>query len=149
MTKKEALNMLYAARSAHIQWRARAQALVAGIPIEKEHVPISYTDCKFGRWYYGDGQQLSALLRSYRGIEEPHEKLHIVYMQIFNALYGEDNLSMLEKLFGAAKKHKAEKISLVERLLPQLIHISHTLLEAIDILEKEILSLPEEEFAQL
>jgi hypothetical protein len=149
MTKKEVLGMLYAARSAHIQWRARAQALVAGLPLDKEQVPISYTDCKFGKWYYGDGQKLSSLFRSYRGIEEPHEKLHLVYMKIFNGLYGEDTTSVLGKLFGTAKKHKAEKLALVERLLPQLVQISQTLLEAIDILEKEIQSLPDEEFARL
>ena len=128
MEKKDALSMLQAAKSAHIQWRARAQALVAGIPLEKEQVPITYTDCKFGKWYYGLGQQLS-VLESFRAIEEPHQQLHLVYMKIFKHLFGEDERSFLSKVFGSTRKYRAEQMTEAQSLLPQLIGISETFFE--------------------
>ncbi|MCG6862734.1 MAG: CZB domain-containing protein [Chromatiaceae bacterium] len=148
MEKRDALSMLQTAKSAHVQWRARAQALVAGIPLEKEQVPVAYTDCKFGKWYYGLGQQLS-VLDTYRAIEEPHQQLHLLYMKIFKHLFGEDERSVLKKMFGSKRKHRAASLAEAQSLLPQLVNISETLLEAVDILENQIRRMPDDEFADL
>ena len=144
MEKKDALSMLQSAKSAHIQWRARAQALVSGIPLEKEQVPVAYTDCKFGKWYYGLGQRLSAL-DAYRAIEEPHQQLHLLYMKIFKHLFGDDERSVLSKLFGSKRKYRAENVAEAQKLLPLLVSISETLLEAIEILENQIRRMPDNE----
>ena len=148
MEKKDALSMLQAAKSAHIQWRARAQALVAGIPVEKNQVPVIYTECKFGKWFYGPGQRLASL-QSYQAIDEPHQQLHMIYMKIFQHLFGDDERSMLGKIFGSKKKHRAEHTAQAQNLLPQLVSVSETLLEAVEILEKDIRHLSDEEFASL
>ena len=137
MVKKEVVDKLRMARSAHVQWRARAQALVAGIPLEKEQVPVAYTDCKFGKWYYGSGQDLSSL-DAFKAIEEPHQQLHLIYMKIFAFLFGEDNRSFLSKMFGSTKRYKQENLEQAKELLPHLIGVSETLLEAIDLLEKDL-----------
>jgi len=146
--KADAISMLQAAKSAHIQWRARAQALVAGIPLEKEQVPVVYTDCKFGKWYYGAGQQL-ATLSTFRAIEDPHQQLHMMYMKLFNLMFGDDERSTLKKIFGSKKKYIAENVDEAQRLLPQLIGISETLLEAIDVVENQIRNMPDEQFASV
>jgi hypothetical protein len=146
--KTDVLAMLQAARSAHIQWRARAQALVAGIPLEKEQVPVIYTDCKFGKWYYGAGQQLS-VLETFRAIEEPHQRLHQLYMKIFNLLFGEDDRSTLKKIFGSKKKYIANNFEEAQRIMPQLIGISETLLEAIEIVTDQVRQMSDEEFTNL
>ncbi|MGD2082920.1 MAG: CZB domain-containing protein [Chromatiales bacterium] len=148
MNKTDALEMLSHARSAHLQWRARAQALVAGVPLEKEQVPVAYTDCKFGRWYYGVGQRLSSL-ESFKAIEEPHQSLHLIYMRIFKELFGEDDRSGLAKLFGSGKRRKAQHTAQAEQILPQLVAISQTLLETVDALEKDIRRMSEAEFAEV
>jgi len=131
-----------------MQWRARAQALVAGLNVEQEHVPVLYTDCKFGKWYYGEGQKLSGF-SAFKALEEPHQQLHLVYMEIFKHLFGEDQRSGWAKLFGSKRAHREKELGAARELLPQLIGISHTLLETIDILEDEINSTPEEEWAGL
>lgn len=148
MKKTEAIDMLHHARSAHLQWRARAQALVAGIPLDKDQVPINYTDCKFGRWYYGTGQCLSAM-PSFRAIEAPHQSLHLIYMKIFKELFGDDDRSGWSRLFGSSRKYKAEKAARAEAILPQLIGVSETLLATIDALEKDVNVLSDEDFARL
>lgn len=147
MSKSEIIDALRMARSAHIQWRARAQALVAGISVEKEHVPVLYTDCKFGKWYYSSGQRL-ARLSSFQALEEPHQQLHLVYMKIFKHLFGEDTRSLFSKLLTSKKKHDKTELAAAERLLPQLVGISQTLLEALELLEKDIHALPDKEIAK-
>jgi len=148
MNRKDALAMIQAAKSAHVQWRARAQALVAGIPMEKGQVPITYTDCKFGKWYYGVGQQL-LVLESYRAIEEPHEQLHLVYMEIFNHLFGDDGRPAMKKLFGSERKHRSENIAKARDLVPQLVSISETLLAEMGILEGQLRRMSDDDLADL
>ena len=147
MKREDALEMLSHARSAHLQWRARAQALVAGVPIEKDAIPVSYTDCKFGLWYYGSGQLLSQL-PSFRAIDEPHQNLHLIYMRIFKELFGETDQSLLSKLFGSSKRRQEANMKKAESLLPKLVGISQTLLEAVDALENDIRKMSDIEFAK-
>jgi len=146
MNKAEALERLHAARTAHIQWRARAQALVAGIPVEKEQIPVLHTDCKFGKWYYGSGQTLN-FLESYRAIEEPHEQLHRIYMKVYGLLFGETNQSMFSKFFGSSHKQNAKRQEEAKEVVEHLVAISRTLLEAIELLEKDLKSLSDEELS--
>ena len=61
MDKKETLAQLRRAKSAHILWRSYAHGLISGMPVEEEHAPLQHTDCKFGKWYHGDGKKLASL----------------------------------------------------------------------------------------
>ena len=148
MNKREIMGTLLSAKAAHMQWRARAQALVAGIPVGKDHVPIMYTDCKFGKWYYGEGQRL-ARFSAFQAMEDPHEQLHLVYMEIFKHLFGDDERSGWAKLFGSKKRHKEQQLAAAQVLLPRLIGISQTLLDTIALLETEVEAASEEELRQL
>jgi hypothetical protein len=148
MNKIEILTQLRQAKSAHIQWRAYAQALVAGIPVDKDHVPVIHTNCAFGKWYYGRGQQLSSL-SAYRAIETPHEMLHQIYMKLFNLLFGEGDSSFFKRIFGSKGKLNAKGKERAEELMRNLISVSETLLEAVALLEGEVKELPEEELANM
>ena len=148
MKKREIISILHGAKAAHMQWRARAQALVAGIPVSKDHVPVLYTDCKFGKWYYGEGQRL-ARFAAFQAMEDPHEQLHLVYMEIFKHLFGSDERSGWAKLFGSKRKHKEQQLAEAEVLLPRLVGISQTLLDTISLLEAEVESAADEELIGL
>ncbi|NPA72953.1 MAG: hypothetical protein GXO35_09010 [Gammaproteobacteria bacterium] len=148
MEKREIMTQLRAAKAAHIKWRAYAQAIVAGFSIEQDHVPVIHTNCKFGQWYYGSGQMLSTLA-SYNSIDTPHAMLHQTYMKIFKLLFGESNQSTFAKLFGSKAKLKAKNQEEAEKLMQQLLSISETLLEAIQMLEKEVMELTDEELKEL
>ncbi len=148
MTKKEIMTQLRAAKTAHIQWRSYAQALIAGLAVEQGQVPVIHTTCKFGQWYYGTGQQLSSL-SAYEAIDAPHEVLHQLYMRIFKLLFGEDDRSTLQKIFGSKSKMDKKKQEEAEVLMQNLLAVSRTLLEAITLLEQEVMSMSEEELAAL
>ena len=110
MDKTEVMTTLKLAAVSHRTWLSNAQALIDGIPLDKEKVPVSATECEFGKWYYGDGQKLKSL-PGFKEIEEPHDKLHETYMEIFTLLYGEESKkpSFFSKLMGSAQKAAAEK----------------------------------------
>lgn len=145
MDKHELLKRLRAAKAAHLQWRARAQALVAGVDIDEDKIPMLHTDCKFGQWYYGDGQDL-AELASFRAIEEPHEILHSVYLKLFQTLHGEveDTRTGWKKMFGRKANVKEQQQIEAKKHLEDLVDISKTLLAAIEVLESEIKAMEDE-----
>lgn len=123
--KEELLALIRRAKSSHIRWRAYAQGLVSGVPISDDRLPIKHTDCKFGQWYYGEGARQLGHLDIFRDVEAPHEMLHAVYGQIHELVVQQGD--------NHTARHK----------LDELIAISRTLLEQIDILEQEVNTLPD------
>lgn len=148
MTKKEIIAQLRAAKAAHIQWRAYAQAIVGGFSVDQNHVPVIHTNCKFGQWYYGKGQMLSSF-DSFKSIDAPHAMLHQIYMEIFKLMFGENKTSFFTKLFTSKEKLREKNEKKAKELMQSMIAVSETLLETINILEKEVMDLTEEEIAEL
>ncbi|MBK1792444.1 CZB domain-containing protein [Persicirhabdus sediminis] len=131
------LAQIRSAKAAHIQWRTNAQALLSGITISQDLVPLAHTDCKFGKWYHGEGAVLSQL-ESYRTIATPHEMLHTIYMQIYNLQAQEAQRSTIYKFLRPGSKAECEKMS--QKLMQDLTNVSETLLSALTILESEVQS---------
>ena len=146
MDKKQIINQLRAAKSAHIKWRSYAQAMVAGIPVSQEQVPVIHTDCAFGKWYYGGGQMLSTL-ESFSAIEVPHENLHAIYIELYKRINGLEMPGKVAKLKGKHKKPDLQEE--LHSLLHSLIEMSKTLLTAIELLEQEVMRMEDEALAEL
>ncbi len=138
MKLADIISRLHNARAAHKAWVARAEALVAGMPLDKEQVPVLPTDCIFGQWYYGSGQMLRRL-PAYAALEKPHDELHKTYMQIFKLLYDEPDVSAIGRLFGRARKLKAEQMRRAEKLLPRLRAQSEELCGILETLEDQVM----------
>jgi len=119
LSQQELLEAIRKAKSSHIRWRSYAQALVDGVDLGDGRAPVSHLDCRFGRWYYGDGREQLGHLSDFQEIEEPHEKLHTTYAQI-------DALVADGKLIEARE------------LLDELVGISRSLLEKIERLEEDV-----------
>lgn len=148
MDKKDIVEQLRKAKSAHIQWRSYAQALIAGIEVKHDHVPVIHTDCKFGKWYYGKGQRLASL-PAYAAIETPHEMLHQIYMRIFKLLFDQEEVGLLSKILGQKSRMEQRNREEAEQLMEKMIAVSGTLLEAIEMLEKDMIEMNDEDIAQL
>lgn len=83
MNKQEIINELNNAKNAHVLWFANAMALSVGTDPGDSSVPKKHTECSFGKWYYGVGQE-NNYLGAYNEIESVHKKLHDKYNEIFN-----------------------------------------------------------------
>lgn len=139
MKLSDAVTQLRNARAAHKTWVARAEALIAGLSVDKEHIPMLPTECIFGKWYYGSGQMLRRL-PAYKAIEKPHDELHRTYMNIFKLLFDEPDVSMLGRLFGQKRKAKADQLKQAQALFTRLKDISDEVCEILEQLESQLLS---------
>lgn len=123
MDNIEILRTIRKAKSSHIRWRSYAQALVAGLEVPPDSAPVSHESCGFGIWYYGEGARLLGHLDVYQDIATPHEILHGIYRRIHG-------------MVGSGQMEEAKP------LLQQLIGVSSTLLEAIQLLDQEVMAMP-------
>lgn len=148
MTQKEIIAQLRIAKTAHIQWRAYAQALVSGFSIDQNLVPVIHTNCKFGQWYYGQGQIL-ANLKNYSAIDKPHAMLHQVYMEIYKVMYSKSKKGILGGMFNSKEKQHAKNEKKAQELMLNLTVISEELLAAINQLKQEVMHMSDEELGAL
>ena len=138
MPVPDTIKQLRAARAAHKAWVVRAEALVNGLPVDKNQIPVVATECGFGKWYYGEGSQLHGF-SVFDQVEPVHNALHEVYMDIFKLLSAE--VSGMGKLFGQAKKAKKAALYEAEMLLPKLHSHYDEIIVLLALLEKDYLAL--------
>lgn len=140
MNKEITLEHLHAAKKAHISWVSKAKALIEGLPVEENQIPVDCTACKFGQWFYSDAQALKAIpgMDCLTQIEEHHFNLHDVYMKIFKIYFDETKLSFFSKLMGKKKEVSEEEHILAQTYYQELRKISKQLMERIDRLEKRL-----------
>jgi len=154
MDKEHILEHLRAARSAHIKWVQKAKLLVSGLDVEEDAIPVDSTECKFGKWFYGEGQVLNALsnnpIEYMNTIENLHSNLHDKYLQIFHIYFNQGQKGFFEKLFGSRKKNISEQdIELSQKYYDELEQISRDLLDEIHRLERRLIAVPEDMIAKL
>jgi len=140
MNKAETVEHLHNAKKAHVKWVQRAKALIEGLPMEKEAIPVDCTECKFGQWFYGEGQNLNAIpgMDCLHEIETLHFNLHDVYMKIFKVYFGDMNRSFFSKIFNMKKTISDTDRQVARDYYDQLLEISNQLLEVIGRLERRL-----------
>ena len=144
MTKKEITEELQNARAAHVKWHAYAQALALGVDSGNEKLPQLYTDCIFGKWYYGKGNILNSL-PSYKGIEKVHEEVHMNYMEIYNKYIKPAKAGM----FTGAKKAEEKKSKELQAMVSKLKKTSDVMIMRLGELEEEVKALSDEKLLSL
>ena len=143
MTQNDFLNELRDAKSAHVKWHAHAQALSMGLEAGNEKVPQLYTNCTFGKWYYGAGQFISNI-QGYQEIEPLHMELHKIYIEIYQSYI----LPAKKGLFTNKSKAEKKKQENLDLMVTNLHNISKTLLNKITELEKAILAINNDDFVR-
>jgi hypothetical protein len=155
MKKEEVLEHLRAAKSAHIKWVQKAKLLINGVDIEQDAIPVDSTECKFGKWFYSDGQMLNGLsnnpLECMQGIEKLHFDLHDQYLKIFNIYFSkEKQAGFFAKLFGFKRKDiSSTEHELADTYYHEMEDISTKLLDEINRLERRLIAIPESKIEQL
>jgi hypothetical protein len=59
-------------------------------------------------------------------------------------LHAKDNAGVFKKLFSSKEERENERLILARSYMEELVGVSETLLQALDILEQEIRELPDE-----
>ncbi|MCU7960020.1 MAG: CZB domain-containing protein [gamma proteobacterium symbiont of Bathyaustriella thionipta] len=131
MDTQKALLLLRDARQAHRQWVVHARALVQGLPIKKESVPLEPTHCDFGRWYYSYGQDLLSL-PEFSSIEVLHDELHLLYMQIHSGLFQQEKPSLMARMLGQKAQPDLQQRKKALQDYKQLDMISRMIISKID-----------------
>jgi len=155
MEKEQILEHLRAAKTAHIKWVQKAKLLISGLDVDEGAIPVDSTECKFGKWFYKDGQVLNALsnnpLECMQAIESLHFKLHDIYLQIFTIYFSQEKKSgFFAKLFGAKRKEITQKQKeLARTYYDDLEKVSKELLDEINRLERRLIAVPEEKIKKL
>jgi len=146
--KENLLNELRSAKVAHLKWVQRAKSLISGMPVEKEAIPLDYTDCVFGKWFYSVGQEIALLpgMSVIDTIGEKHTALHNMYFKIFQIYFGDTGRSFFSKLLKMKKKVSRAEEEMALQYYNELEGISKELLEVIGRLERRINALGEEFF---
>ena len=149
MGKAGIIQLLAESKKAHLDWVTRAHALVEGLVPEDDRVPIHGTECKFGLWYYGQGQVLSHI-PAFIKIEAPHLQLHDVYLQIFKLMKVRDEtikLSVFDKIMGKEKTvtlNRQEADHKAHALFTELKKISKTITTHVDELKSTLVDMSDE-----
>lgn len=150
LNKEETLEHLRNAKKAHVKWVQRAKALIEGLPVEKEQIPIDCTECSFGVWFYADAQKLNVIpnMTCLQEIETLHYDLHDIYMKIFKIYFGEGNKGFFAKLLGTRKKVHEQEQEAAKHYYEQLKDVSEKLLNQIDKLDRRLSALQSEIFVE-
>jgi len=146
MTKREIIMQIRASKSSHVRWKSYVQIALRGIVTDKTQtsLPIVQTECEFGQWYYGDGMFLS-LLPNFQALEEPHEMLHEMYIQIYTLQKAKLQGGFFTSKRRMLKKRKDE----ISKLIANLNDYSRIMLETIRQLEVEVLQMTNEEIREM
>ncbi len=117
MNKRDLIIPIRAARADHIRWKAYISIALRGIVTSNSEktLPIVHTECGFGKWYYGNGMALS-MLPSYISLEDPHEMLHEIYIQIYTLQKAKLHGGFFTSKRKLLKLRKQEIVSLVADL---------------------------------
>ena len=123
MIKDDVLSRLKKAKTAHLRWRTYAEALVSGVDEAIDQLPVKHTDCDFGCWYHGDGQELAHLdLFNEIGLvhQTLHEEFEIIFDIVTSANEAAERSSFLKRILGSKVKMKQEN---KEKALEHLVHL--------------------------
>ncbi len=153
MTKETILEQLHAARAGHIGWVQRAKLLLSGFDVKEDAIPLDSTSCKFGQWFYSDGQKLRTLHESspelWNRIEAYHIQIHDIYLNIFKIFYGTGKKGFFAKLLGSKKKVSDADRETAQGYLDDIRRVSKQLIHEIEQLEKEVLAIDGSRIAAL
>lgn len=83
----------------------------------------NHHNCRFGKWYDGDGKKTFGHTNSYRAIERPHAIVHDNIIQAVKCVEGEDtcleNGELIKESFIAMERASAELFSLAEAMIEE------------------------------
>ena len=119
LSNKDASFDFSAARSAHLSWVGRLEALLEGEKPISDADLVSHHQCTFGRWYYNQGIANYGHIPAMKQIESPHERLHQRIKECVTLVRKGNHPGATEKLteIDALSKQIVDLLNQVERAI--------------------------------
>ncbi len=141
MDREEILNQLKIGKAVHSTWLQKAKQIIDGFTINESSTPLSSTECKFGIWFYTDGQRLKNIrnnpAQSMTNLEELHYKLHDIYSNIYYIYYGSEK-GFFKKKFGKKSNVSKEDKILSQEYYTQMQNTAKDLIQELSRMERRI-----------
>ncbi|MDD5052495.1 MAG: CZB domain-containing protein [Sulfuricurvum sp.] len=138
--KHQILDEISSARIAHSKWVRKAQHLVANLPVNKEMIPVDFTECTFGKWLYEYGPKYKKnfhLCDIINEIEYQHAELHDTYLKIYKIYFLDTKRSWIMNVLTLSQKEISNAEQKKAKIyLSELEKTSKTLLKMLDHFEK-------------
>ena len=111
--------LLEVVKADHLLWKVRLALLLHGqIEIAEDELK-DHTQCRLGRWYYGEGGRRHGAAQAFRAMEAPHQRVHALAREIWTlAREGrtEEALERLQQMDGLS----AELVGLLDELRAEM-----------------------------
>jgi hypothetical protein len=106
ITKNNLLNSLIEVGNTHKKWLSYVQIFIriGGINDTIEAVPENHRLCKFGNWYYDEGQILASL-NEFKELEQIHQNMHEYYSKIYSLF----SMKIVGNMFSSIKKQESAR----------------------------------------
>ena len=127
-----------------------AKLIYEGVGLQFKSIPKNPKECRFGKWFYSDGQKLKILsnnpMECLQNIELLHEEFHKTYYDVIELYEKNKPKKGLLKIFSKKKELPKEEL---EQLLQRLEHSHEKLLGELVKMERRIQATPQEKFDML
>ena len=146
MNKQEMIEAIEYARRAHIDQMNKIEALIEGKRVNGL-TPIAKTKCDFGKWLYGDSENIRVVLgvQFFENLDLLHETWHVEYSKIYNIFFAESTRGLFAKLFSSNKINTLE-IEKSKVYYKELQKATQDLLRALEVSQRRVLALNESKF---
>ena len=143
MSNISIIEQLSHARKSHLLWVEKANYLISSSADDKEFIPFNSTECGLGVWLNVEGKKLyhiQTLRRLIDKIEEQHNKLHNIYLNIYQISFiMPKQKSFLQKFFNVNSKIENQEVKEATALhMDDIQQSSEKLLNLLEILEQKI-----------
>jgi len=145
--RKDTNKQLQAAKLSHKRWMSYVQILIrlGDIKIANTSIPVNYTMCDFGKWFYSEGTQIFSNFPEYDQIENVHQHVHDTYLQIYQ-LYATE---LKGSLFNSLKKQTAEREAKAIQLSKVLDEYSKIMFELLNFAQNILKDMSDQELKAL
>jgi methyl-accepting chemotaxis protein len=110
-----ALSMLDTAKTDHLAFVARIERCLEGNEsIQAETLP-DHTCCRFGKWYFSEGQQACAGAMTFKAIDPPHQEFHRVAREVVE-LHNRGNDKEAFQRLGRAQDISGQIVGMLEKV---------------------------------
>ena len=143
MTNISTLQQLSYARQSHLSWIKEANNIILGLADTKEFISFDSMECGLGVWLKLEGKKLyhiHPLRRLIDRIEEQHNKLHNIYLNIYQISFMiPKQKSFFQKLFNFKTKIENQEVKeAIELHREDIQQSSEQLLNLLETLEQQI-----------